>query len=353
MNQRIAIYALAAIGIAACSTSGNSSSTNNPLAGVTLQVATPTPTPSPRASATPAVTPTPTVHPTASPMPTPTLVGATPPPVTPTPLPTPTQTPTSNPNILIDGGFETEGAANMTLTAWTPCSYVHPIANGTPAATPIPAIAAGSVTADVISTGSPSFTVGSYPGASGSPTPTATVVPAPNSGSYAALVFTGTGAIIDTFAPHTGPEAAPIPAGVDGICQSFVVPQNGLLTAYVEEGGYESASTSTKTYGDQEADIFAGPVSNVASEQPTLSLFNELNTQMTAGYTPAYVQKGPYDLIAMGFTPGQTVTLLFGTYDTSPSHKYGEYMFVDDVAVSGTPLATMSVRPPPASLRRR
>jgi hypothetical protein len=224
---------------------------------------------------------------------------------------------------------------------------VHPIANGTPAATPEPLVAASNVTADIVSAGSPSFTVGNYPGPTSTSTPFATVTPAPHSGSYAALVYTGTGAVADTFAPNTAAQYSD--AGVNGICQSFIVPMSGSLTAYVNEGGYETSTTSTETYGDQEGDIFMGDVSSVASEQPTVSLFNELNDQKTSGYAPSYVQKGPYDLTSMGLVPGMTVTLMFATYDFSPSEKYGEYMFVDDVSVSGIAQAAVRRASAPAA----
>jgi len=234
--------------------------------------------------------------------------------------------------VLVDGGFEAEGAANATFSSWTPCSYPHPVTGGTP----IPAIASGITTA-VISASDPSFTVGK------ASAPAATVTPAADSGTYAALTYTGTGAVTVTFPPATGP-AYPSsggypPSGASGICQTFVVPQNAVLTLDVNEGGYESKVA----YGDQEAMLFPGTISALATATP-ITVFEELNTQYTTGYVASYVSRGPYALTAAPYNlaPGSTATLFVGTFDTEPGVTYGEYMFVDNVSVFGTPVTPSS-----------
>jgi hypothetical protein len=235
---------------------------------------------------------------------------------------------------LVDGGFEAEGAANMTFSSWTPCSYTHPVVGGTP----VPAIASG-ITAAVISASDPSFTVGK------ASAPTATITPAPDTGTYAALTYTGTGAVSVVFPPATAPALAPGPGypntGADGICQTFVVPQNAMLTLDVNEGGYESKVA----YGDQEATLFAGTIADLNTATP-IPVFDELNTQYTSGYVASYVSRGPYalNMAPYSLAPGSTATLFLGTFDTEPSTEYGEYMFVDNVSVFGTPVTASSVR---------
>jgi hypothetical protein len=237
--------------------------------------------------------------------------------------------------VLIDGGFEAEGAANMTFSAWTPCSYAHPYTKGTP--NPVPALTS-NITDAVISASDPSFTVGK------ASAPIATVTPSANSGTYAALTYTGTGAVYAVFPPATS-AAFPSPNypndGANGICQTFVVPLNAALSLYVNEGGNESTG-----YGDQEAMLFAGTIADLATASP-IEVFSELNVQTAA--SPAgtgWVSRGPYNITQApyGLTPGSTATLFLGTFDGYPSSTYGEYMFVDDVSVFGTPVTAASAR---------
>ena len=343
MQQRMALIAFLLIGIAACSTSGNSSTSNNPLSGVTILTATPTPTPSPRQTATP--TPAPTATPTPSPTPSPTPIGATAAPVTPSPTPSPTPMPTVNPNVLVDGGFESEGAADMTFSSWSKCSFIHPGTGAT--SSPYPAVASGLVTGDIVSASDPSFLVGPTPAA----TPFATVSSQPNSGTYAALTYSGTYANTTAFPP--GAAQASAKAGANGICQTFVVPTDAMLTFFVNEGSSDT-DTATGTYFDQEGDIFAG----ASTTGTPVSVFLDKDTQnpkATTTYVSGYQMKGPYALTAspFNFTPGQTVTLFLGTFESSSSNFYGAYAFFDDVAVSGTPLATTSVERRTPSFGRR
>jgi len=365
VNQRIAIYALAAIAVAACSTSGNSNSTNNPLSGVTIQTATPTPTPSPKVSPTPTTppspTPVPTATPTASPSPSPTPVGATPPPPTPTPTPSPVPTPSVNPNVLVDGGFEAEGAAMAFSGAangsggWSKCSFDHSSAAGTAGA--VPAASPSAITADLGSASDPSFDVGPTPAApAASPSPYAVVTFAPNSGSYAVLTYAGTEANTTIFPPNTAAMKSPKDA-VEGVCQSFVVPTNAMLTLFVNEGSSDTDS-STDMYFDQEADLFVGDLTTVPTGTP-INVFTDEDTQSpsaTTTYVGGYQMKGPYALTAAPFNlmPGQTVTLFLGTFEGSASNFYGAYAFFDDVAVSGTPTgASIMERRRPARFTTR
>ncbi len=309
MNQRIAIYMLAVIGIAACSTSGNSSSSNNPLAGVTIQTATPTPSP------------------TATPVPT----------ATPTPAPMSTQ-------AIADGGFET---TTFSASAWQPCSYPKAQASGTP----VPMVT-GTITADFISPSSPPFTEGAYPGPSNTSTPTATVQPSVHGGTYAALAYAGTGANAVIFGPNTA--AVKSTGGENGICQTFTVPTSASLTFYVDEGGYDSNS-STTIYADQEATLFAGPTSALASASP-IPLFSELNTyEQTSSAETGYVEKGPYALTGAPYnlSPGSTATLYIGAYDSSPNTKYGTWIEADDVSITGITVGASSARYRAASVRSK
>jgi len=190
----------------------------------------------------------------------------------------------------------------------------------------------------LISASSAGFTVGYA-----SPSPYPTVSPRPNTGdTYAALAYTGTGADT-TFSGTSG-------KGANGICQTFTVPQNAVLTMNVNEGGYESSIA----YGDQEAYLFMGGASALTAESSPIQLFSELNTQ-SYSQTPAdvgnWTERGPYTLTGtngLGLTAGQTVTLFIGTYDNGPSTHYGEYILIDDVSVLGIPLpaGTAKARPP-------
>jgi hypothetical protein len=243
--------------------------------------------------------------------------------------------------VLVDGGFETEGAAGTgftTSTAWIPCTIPQPLASGTPY--PASTASPTAITADVISGSSPTFGVGPYPGVGGSPTPIATVSPAPHTGTYAALTYTGGGAALQTFAPATAAKSSP--KGANGICQSFTVPTNAMFTVYVNEGGYETSG------GGQEGQIFAGPLSSIATATP-IALFSDFAVQGsgTPTNTNGYVLKSadltmsPY---ASSITPGSTATIFLGTYDISPNSKYGMYMFIDDVSVFGTPVSSSMAR---------
>jgi hypothetical protein len=295
VTLRYGLFALSILALAACSTSGNNNSNANPLAGVSIIVPTPSPAP------------TPTPLPTATPSPSASI--------TPTPGPT---------NVIVDGGFETEGAAAVTFSSWLPCSYAVPGTYGTP-------ILTSGITSYIVSASDPSFTVPT--------TPVTTVAPSVHGGTYGVLTYTGDAADTVTFPPSTAPVASQ--AGENGICQTFVVPANASLNLYVNEGGNESGIS----YGDQEATLFAG--SNTSGTP--ISVFKELNTQVgqsSNSATNGYVLRGPYALTtpAFGLSAGQTVTLYIGTYDNGPSTKYGPYMFVDDVSVVGTPVSASAVR---------
>jgi hypothetical protein len=236
-------------------------------------------------------------------------------------------------NVIVDGGFETEGATGFAgaTNGWAACSYTHVNAESTsPPATPNPAIT-GKVTAVLVSATSPPFTVGATPRPTATPGATAppSVAPAVNTGTYAALTYTGTGA--DTTYGRSL-------TGANGICQTFVVPASGVLSLAVREGGDESTG-----FGDQEAVIVTGPVSALAAAAPSpIPVFSELNATVpsqTASQAP-YVKKGPFALtlpppMGLGIPIGTTVTLFLGTYDNGPSNTFGEYMFVDDVSVMG------------------
>jgi hypothetical protein len=235
-------------------------------------------------------------------------------------------------NVIVDGGFETEGAAGSFAGAtngWSTCSYAHVDAGSNAASpSPIPAVS-GKITANLISSTSASFTVGATPKPGSTATPAPVVTPGANGGSFAALTFTGTGA--DTSFARSA-------TGANGICQTFVVPASGVLSLFVNEGGDESSG-----FGDQEATLFSGSQSALALAAPSpIPVFNELNANVptATSSSAAYVKKGPFALtlappMGLGIAPGTTVTLFLGTFDDFPSNKFGEYMFVDDVSVMG------------------
>jgi hypothetical protein len=238
-------------------------------------------------------------------------------------------------NVIVDGGFETEGAASAfagATTGWAACSYTHPNTEATsPPATPNPQIT-GKITAVLVSAISPAFTVGATPKPTATPvvTPAPTVTPAVNTGSYAALTYTGTGADT-TYGRSTN--------GANGVCQTFVVPASGVLSLAVKEGGDESGIT----FGDQEATLFRGGLTALAGAAPSpIPVFAELNATVPTPTTSpaAYVKKGPFALtlappMGLGLPIGTTVTLFVGTYDNGSSNTFGEYMLVDDVSVLG------------------
>jgi len=201
----------------------------------------------------------------------------------------------------------------------------------------------------VIHSGSASYDVGATPkpatSAAPSPTPYATFVPKPNTANgdtYAALTYTG-GQVVTAYG---GASSSVSQAGANGICQTFVVPTNGVLSLYVNEGGYEFAGS-----GDQEATLFIGGISALAGSPSPIPVFSELNAYPSPNPSASpnlsvYQERGPYTLstINSALTPGTTVTLFLGTYDNEPSYKYGEFMLIDDVSVIGIPYTGMSVK---------
>jgi hypothetical protein len=280
VNPRYGIFALGAFALAACSLSGNGTGNNNPLAGVTI------------------VQPSPTVPPTATPVPT----------ASPTPAPNAVE-------ALTDTGFESGSFGN----GWTACSIPHnPPAGST--ATPFPAVATGSIGAAIVSASSAPFQVAA------TPSPEAT--PAIHAGTFSALTFSGTAAQTAYESAGGGKTG---PAGANGVCQAFTVPTSAMLTMFVNEGG----SDTGLDFADQEADIISSGGTNT-------NLFFELNDPPFAGTNGStaggtWVQRGPYALTAApyNFTPGQSVTLFIGSFDSEPSARFGVYMFVDDVTVTG------------------
>jgi hypothetical protein len=303
-----ALFALAALALAACSGGGASGGANNgnPLTGVVITIPTPTPPP------------------------------------TPTPVPTPT--PAGVQNVIADPGFETEGAAGAfnPTSGWSACSVPElQVSTKTPPPTPFPAIAS----ATGIGAGIVSSSTASFPG-NGTP-PTPAVTSQIHGGSFAALTFSGVGP-----ASIAGGSSS---AGASGVCQTFTVPTNAMLTMFVNEGGTDSGLD----FADQMA--YLTPVVGGVPTGAPIVLFQELNApsyvnmsetggtpgtgESTAGGT--YVMKGPFALTAAPYnlTPGAQYQLFIGSYDKEPGGGFGVYMYVDDVAVTGTPVT-------PASLHR-
>ena len=290
MNLRYGLFVLGLFSLAACSLSGNGATNNNPLAGVTI------------------VQPSATVPPTATPVPTP------------TPTPAPAATEALSDTTFASGGF---------AAGWTACSIPHAPPVGS-TASPFPAVTAGSIGAVIVNPSSSPFQVTT------SPSPAPATTPAVYTGTYSALTFSGTGAQTVYGNPKAGL------AGANGICQTFTVPTSAVLSMYVNEGG---SDTGLK-YADQEADL-------VSSSGVTTNLFLELNDPPnfpgTGATSPggSWVERGPFALTGppYNFTPGQSLTLFIGSFDSSPSYYYGVYMFVGEATVTGTTT--------PASTRRR
>ncbi len=224
------------------------------------------------------------------------------------------------------------------------CSYAHPdyAPNAPnppptpyPSAAPIAQVSPGLISSTIITTGSSTFVVGSTPNPANSPgaspQPYAVITPTPYDGSYSALTFLG-GDVAHVYGVgHTSTK------GANGICQTFVVPTNGVLSLYVNEGGDEGFGS-----GDQEATLFVGGVTALNNPSP-IPVFQDDNIQPSpAPAAGVWIQKGPYTLSTLNsaLTPGTTVTLFLGSYTYSTSsYKFSEYMFVDDVSVSGIPLS--------------
>jgi len=272
---------------------------------------------------------------------------------TPTPTPVPTATPTGAPsNVVVNGNFETGS-----LTPWVACSYKHtPYAaavNPSPApaatasqppdsdASPSPVISGGDLAPFVSVTAAPSNW-----------NPNNLTPPTVSMGSHSAL---------------TGSINAMINA-TTGICQTVTVPDSGILSFWVYEGG-----TGYNFYnGDQEAQILDSTGTTVKQ-----TLFVELNCYYDStnfpdspayngsgcfpaayGGTSAYVdwqggfwtERGPYDLSSLA---GQSVTLFLGTWSdqtrVGPT-SYANFMFVDNVSLeSGVP-PTPSPSPSPTPM---
>ncbi|HTV74742.1 MAG TPA: hypothetical protein VME66_13680 [Candidatus Acidoferrales bacterium] len=285
MNQGYGLLAFCLLVLAACSTGGGSASNNNPLAGVTI------------------------IQPTA------------PPSATPTPVPTPTPTPAPNMiEALTDTGFESGGFSD----GWTACSIPHVAPSST--ASPFATVAPASIGAVIVSATSSPFQVAA--------TPNPATTPAVYAGTYSALTFSGTGA--QTTYATTGKLG---PAGANGVCQTFTVPTDAVLTMYVNEGG----SDSGLNYADQQADI-------ISTGGVDTNLFFELDAASYSGTgTPpaggAWAIRGPYDLTSAPYnlTPGQSATLFIGSFDSDPAAKYGVYMFVDNVTITGFSTSSSSL----------
>jgi hypothetical protein len=205
-------------------------------------------------------------------------------------------------------------------------------------------VSPGLIDSTIIHSGSPTFDVGPTPNPSfspgASPQPYAVITPSPYDGSYSALTFLG-GDVAHTYGVNMTSTK-----GANGICQTFVVPTNGTLSLYVNEGGDEGFGS-----GDQEATLFIGGVSALASPSP-IPVFQDDTTQTAQASPGPYTAgtwsiRGPYTLSSLnsGLTPGTTVTLFLGSYTYSTStYKYSMYMFVDDVSVFGIPYTGMSVK---------
>ena len=148
-------------------------------------------------------------------------------------------------------------------------------------------------------------------------------------------------AVIDSSNPHSGSYDALIgntsanpgeEYGLDGVCQTVMVPASGQLSVWVNESTSETSTSS----GDQEADIMD------ANGNITQTLYAE------NGNTNGYVQKS-FDLSSLA---GTSVTLFFGIYGSGSATDYND-VYVDDVSLAapsggttptptptGTPLAT-------------
>ena len=280
----------------------------------------------------------------------------------PTPSPTPTATPTSTPvQAITNGDFETGS-----LSGWYVCYAAHPTLlsptdDSPPIETPQPTFTQSPTTPSQ-TTQAPAtdaVVVGTtpIPGPSSSPVATTFV---PHAGSYAAQI---------------GFTTQPRKKGLIGLCQDITVPALGAqLGLWVWEGGNVAAFTTA----DTEVDLFQGATwttttpsgGKLTTSNPTATYFAEENcynnTDTSGGTstfgscaTPSPAQppnshggqwrhKGPYDLSAYA---GKSVTVMVGLWSSSTSTGYYDYMFVDDVSLSGfapsgptpTPAPTASV----------
>jgi len=262
---------------------------------------------------------------------------------TPTPSPTPTDTPTASPsptaspagNAIANGDFETGD-----LTSWYPCYAPHPSLTApidpNPAATP--ATQSATTLAQTVETDGAMATIQTS-------VPSGSVL-----GTYSAIVG------------HSDTQARK--KGLQGICQDVTVPaSNPTLTFSVYEGG----NVNTFYTEDAEADVFAGATwsdstatgaetgAKDTTSNPAVTMFAETNCynnlNVSGGSsssgpcaTPApaqppttpggqWRQKGPYDLSAYA---GQTITLMLGQWSSSTSSGYYNYVYFDNVVLSGS-----------------
>jgi hypothetical protein len=170
-------------------------------------------------------------------------------------------------------------------------------------------------------------------------------------GASVSVVHGGAGSL---FLGNTSVTPAGRSKGGVGLCQDVVVPANGQLTFFVNEGS-GGTSTTNNAYiappspatspfpslgSEQEAAILTSSTSATPHTLLT-QLFTELNgTQASAVNNPAsntaigaltgYVQKGPFDLSAFA---GQTVTIYFGIWSSSAATTSFTFMYVDDVTL--------------------
>lgn len=265
-----------------------------------------------------------------------TINGASP---TASPSPTPSGAPV---NAVSNGDFETGS-----LSPWYACTFTHTGVQYPVNPSPVPS---------PVSTQNPAAVYTPEP--AGQLAPFATVTSAPpnynpnqtantpsNLGSYSGLA----GAIDGS------------PGAATGLCQAVTVPTDGQLSFMVYEGGNGSYAFYA---ADQEAMVYDSSGTNILDtlfmeqncyyDPAHLGIAGQETSQCYVGGSGTawvnggyWVPRGPYDLSAYA---GQNVILYFGVwnkyYDAPPnSSGYQQYMFVDNVSLTGSGGAAPSPSP--------
>lgn len=261
-----------------------------------------------------------------------------------TATPAPTASPTATPvaNAIVNGDFETSSTA---IAPWFVCytqSQVYSVVDASPAPQSTAVPTAGATAVPTTHPSPDDVTV-------------AQTVPVGNAGA--------TGAVHgDSNAVLVGRNTQPLGRGTSGVCQTVTVPaSNPQLTFWLYEGGdtdntshqihlgmiYPSTTTFTAIGGFSPG---SGGTAYTTTNLPSTILFAQNNcynshpgasgdlggcavTATSSALGGQWLEKGPYDLSAFA---GEPVTIFLGKWGAASTTTLYDYVFYDDVVLSGS-----------------
>lgn len=263
---------------------------------------------------------------------------------TPSASPTPTAAPTATPttNAIVNGDFET---SSTSIAPWFVCyvpSQVYSVVDASPEPQSTALPTAGATSAPTAHPSPDDVTIEQS-------------VPEGNAGGTASVHGGGNAVLI-------GRNAQPLGRGTSGVCQTVTVPSsNPELTFWLYEGG-DTYNTSHQIHLGM---VFANsatfsPISSftplaggtayTTADLPDIILFAQDNcynshpgasgdlggcavTATSTALGGQWYEKGPYDL--SGYA-GQQVTLFLGKWGGASTSTLYDYVFYDDVVLSGS-----------------